>query len=73
MKSSYFNPLSPQAGVDTGQIIAQEAVEVKNEDSEESLSDRIRAKEHHLFPRWEGFPLICELFIKRMSLIKIMT
>ncbi len=33
-------------GVDTGQIIVQETVKIKNDDTEETLSKRILAKEH---------------------------
>jgi len=38
-------------GVDTGPIVAQEAVEVKEGDTVESLSARILEKEHVLYPR----------------------
>src|SRR2546428_10048763 len=38
-------------GVDTGPIIVQEAVPVLADDTEETLSDRIRAVEHRLYPR----------------------
>jgi phosphoribosylglycinamide formyltransferase-1 len=37
-------------GLDTGQIIAQRAVEVRDDDSEESLSERIHAIEYELYP-----------------------
>jgi len=42
-------------GMDTGPIIAQKAVEVLDDDTEESLARRIHAAEHELFPqviRW---------------------
>jgi phosphoribosylglycinamide formyltransferase-1 len=39
------------AGTDTGPIIAQTAVQVRDDDSEESLSGRILAAEHALLPR----------------------
>jgi len=39
------------AGVDTGPIIAQRAVEVLNEDSEESLHERIKVAERELLIR----------------------
>ncbi len=37
-------------GVDTGPIIIQEVVKVKDDDTEESLSKRILAKEHRIYP-----------------------
>jgi phosphoribosylglycinamide formyltransferase-1 len=37
-------------GLDTGPVIAQRAVEVRDDDSEESLSERIHAIEHELYP-----------------------
>jgi phosphoribosylglycinamide formyltransferase-1 len=37
-------------GVDTGPIILQEPVEVKNDDSAETLAERIHAVEHRLLP-----------------------
>jgi phosphoribosylglycinamide formyltransferase-1 len=37
-------------GVDTGPIILQKAVEVLQEDTEETLSDRILRHEHRIFP-----------------------
>jgi phosphoribosylglycinamide formyltransferase-1 len=39
------------AGTDTGPIVAQQAVTVRPEDSEESLSRRILRQEHRLYPR----------------------
>lgn len=38
-------------GVDTGPIILQEAVEVKDDDDDESLASRILEKEHEIYPR----------------------
>jgi phosphoribosylglycinamide formyltransferase-1 len=38
-------------GVDTGPIVAQAAVPVYADDTEETLSDRIIAEEHKLYPR----------------------
>ncbi len=38
-------------GVDTGPIIMQEAVEVLDNDTEESLSQRILQKEHQIYPK----------------------
>jgi phosphoribosylglycinamide formyltransferase-1 len=37
-------------GVDTGPIIAQAAVPVRDDDTEESLSERILVEEHRLYP-----------------------
>ena len=37
-------------GVDTGPIVAQAAVPVHDDDTEESLSERILAEEHRLYP-----------------------
>ena len=39
------------SGVDTGPIILQAIVEVKESDNEESLSKRILAKEHQTYPK----------------------
>lgn len=36
--------------MDTGAIIAQEAVEVDNDDTEESLTEKIKVAEHKVFP-----------------------
>lgn len=36
--------------MDTGGIIAQEAVEVDNDDTEESLTEKIKVAEHKVFP-----------------------
>jgi phosphoribosylglycinamide formyltransferase-1 len=38
-------------GVDTGPIIVQETVKIKNDDTEETLSKRILAKEHKAYPK----------------------
>ena len=38
-------------GVDTGPIVAQAAVPVYPDDDEKRLGERIRAAEHHLYPR----------------------
>ena len=45
-------------GVDTGPIIAQEAVAVCSDDTEESLAARIHAIEHRLYP--EAIRLVAE-------------
>jgi phosphoribosylglycinamide formyltransferase-1 len=45
-------------GVDTGPIVLQEAVPVWQDDSEETLSERILAREHEIFPR--AVQLFCE-------------
>ncbi len=39
------------AGVDTGPIILQDVVKVKDDDTEESLARRIIAKEHKIYPK----------------------
>jgi len=42
-------------GMDTGPILAQRAVEVRDGDTEETLAERIHAVEHELLPlavRW---------------------
>lgn len=42
-------------GMDTGPIIAQRAVEVRDDDTEETLAERVHAVEHELLPqtvRW---------------------
>ena len=38
------------SGVDTGPIIMQQAVRVRSDDTEETLSKRILAKEHTIYP-----------------------
>lgn len=45
-------------GVDTGPIIVQKTVKIKNDDTEETLSKRILAKEHKAYP--EAVRLIAE-------------
>ena len=45
-------------GVDTGPIIVQKTVKIKNGDTEETLSKRILAKEHKAYP--EAVRLIAE-------------
>jgi len=39
------------AGMDTGQIIAQAKVPVFNDDTEDSLAQRVKVEEHILYPR----------------------
>jgi phosphoribosylglycinamide formyltransferase-1 len=39
------------SGVDTGPIIAQRAVEIREDDTEETLEERIHAAEHALYPQ----------------------
>jgi len=51
-------------GVDTGPILVQETVKIKNDDTEETLSKRILAKEHKAYP--EAVRLIAE---KKISVI----
>lgn len=46
------------AGVDTGPIIAQAAVPVMDDDTEESLSERILEQEHRIYP--EALQLLAE-------------
>ncbi|WP_027094161.1 phosphoribosylglycinamide formyltransferase [Cohnella thermotolerans] len=38
-------------GMDSGPIIAQQAVEIRDDDTEESLTERVHAVEHELLPR----------------------
>ena len=40
-----------EEGVDSGPIILQKAVEVSNDDTEESLVEKILKEEHHIFPQ----------------------
>lgn len=47
------------AGMDTGPIIIQAAVRIKEEDTEESLSKKILKKEHQIYPQ------AVELFARR--------
>lgn len=49
-------------GVDTGPIIVQALVRVKNDDSEEALTKRILAKEHKAYP--EAVRLVAQKKIK---------
>ena len=51
-------------GVDTGPIIVQEIVKIKNGDTEETLSKRILAQEHKAYP--EAVRLIAE---KKISVV----
>ena len=51
-------------GVDTGPIIVQETVKIKNDDTEETLSKRILAKEHKAYVK--AVKLIAE---KKISVI----
>ena len=51
-------------GVDTGQIIVQETVKIKNDDTEETLSKRILAKEHKAYAK--AVKLIAE---KKISVV----
>ncbi len=37
-------------GVDTGQILAQSQLEIHPDDDEDSLSERVKALEHKLYP-----------------------
>lgn len=50
------------AGVDTGPVILQDVVKVKDGDTEESLSKRILKKEHIIYP--QAVKLFCEGKIK---------
>jgi len=52
-------------GVDTGPIIVQKTVKIKNEDTEETLSKRILTKEHKAYP--EAVRLIAE---KKISVVR---
>jgi phosphoribosylglycinamide formyltransferase-1 len=56
-------------GVDLGPIILQKAVEVKDDDTEESLAERILKEEHQIYPR--AIQLIIKdrkVFIKKRSI-----
>jgi len=58
-------------GIDSGPIILQKAVEVCDDDTEESLAEKILEEEHQIYPR--AIQLFCEgrLVIKgRKVLIK---
>ena len=50
------------AGVDTGPVILQAVVKVKDSDTEQSLSKRILSKEHLIYP--QAVKLFCEGKIK---------
>ena len=52
-------------GIDTGPIIVQETVKIKNGDTEETLSKKILAKEHKAYP--EAVRLIAEKKISVMG------
>ena len=45
-------------GVDTGPIILQSVVEIKKDDTEESLLERIHTEEHKIFP--QAVKLFCD-------------
>ena len=49
-------------GVDTGQIIVQEIVKVRSDDTEKTLAKRILAKEHKAYP--EAIKLLAEKKIR---------
>ena len=51
-------------GVDTGPIILQDIVKIANNDTEETLSKKILAKEHKIYPK------AVELFAKKKLSIK---
>ena len=51
-------------GVDTGPILVQEIVKIKNDDTEKTLSKKILAKEHKAYP--EAVRLIAE---KKISVV----
>ena len=51
-------------GVDTGPIIIQEVVKISNNDTEKSLSKKILAKEHEIYPK------AVELFARKKISIK---
>jgi len=62
-------------GVDSGPIILQKAVEVKDNDTEESLAEKILKEEHQIYPR--AIQLFCQgrliikgrkVFIKKRSI-----
>lgn len=42
------------AGVDSGRIVAQRAVEVRDDDTEESLHERVKVVEREILVRWVG-------------------
>jgi len=47
-----------EEGVDSGPVILQKAVEVKDDDTEESLAERILKEEHQIYPR--AIQLFCQ-------------
>ena len=49
-------------GIDTGQIIVQEVVKVRSDDTEETLAKKILAKEHKAYPK--AIRLVAEKKIK---------
>ena len=49
-------------GIDTGPILVQSMIQIKNDDTEETLANRILAKEHKAYP--EAVRLIAEKKIK---------
>ena len=49
-------------GIDTGPILVQSMIQIKNDDTEETLAKRILAKEHKAYP--EAVRLIAEKKIK---------
>ena len=51
------------AGIDTGPILLQKAVEVRDDDSEESLSARILEQEHELY--WRAIALVLEKKVRQ--------
>ncbi|WLR48036.1 phosphoribosylglycinamide formyltransferase [Halobacillus litoralis] len=50
------------AGMDTGPIIAQEAIDIEENDTADDVKDKIQAVEHRLYPQ-----VIQSLFIKEES------
>ena len=52
-------------GIDTGQIIVQEVVKVRSDDTEETLAKRILAKEHKAYPK--AIRLVAEKKIKMIG------
>ena len=50
-------------GVDTGPILLQKAVDVRDEDTEESLSTRILEQEHQIY--WRAIALVLDGNIQR--------
>lgn len=42
------------AGVDSGRIVAQQAVEVRDDDTEETLHERVKVVEREILVRWVG-------------------